>query len=849
MDVFERESVVISGLIVLAVLTVAVLLLVRQASVAVWTIAWSVFALLMLEFGSTGVVSQLAMGLVFSVLLFFSIKPLRRKFVSRHLFGIISKAMPAMSSTEREALIAGTVSWEGDIFGGAPDFNKLLSAPRVTLTADEQAFISGPLNELCRMLDEWDITHVRSDLPPEVWQFIKEKGFLGMIIPKQYGGLEFSATAQTIILATVCGRSITASSTISVPNSLGPAELLLKYGTEAQKDFYLPRLADGREIPCFALTGPNAGSDAASIPDKGVVCRKMVNGEEVTGILVSWDKRYITLCPVATVIGLAFKLFDPDNILGRGKEPGITCALIPANTPGVIKGRRHFPLNTGFLNGPTQGKDVFIPIDYLIGGAAMAGAGWRMLMECLSVGRAISLPSSAMGGTQAGALATGAYARVRKQFNQAIGNFEGIEEPLARIAGNTYIIDAALTMTAAAIDHEAKPSVAGAILKYHTTERSRQVVIDAMDIHGGKGICLGPNNYLGRAYQNSPISITVEGANILTRSLIIFGQGAIRCHPYVYKELESVRSNDMKAFDEAFWGHAGFVLANFTKSFLFLFTDARFTKAPSSRVKRYYQILHRFSTNLAFTADFCMSTLGGELKRKEKISARLGDVLSNLYLASAVLKRFHDDGEPLEDVPLVEWCCQQLIFECDMALKGVIANFPQRWARVFLKIMLQPFGSQRLYPSDRLGRTVAQLLIHPNETRKRLTRFVFVEPLANCPIGKLELAFNKICAVEALERKIAKAIKEHTLVSLTMLDQIAEALQIGLIDQIEADSLNDAELARQGAIAVDDFDDEELRRAPTITGKTGEAHAEHGVSSGKIVSLTPLRDKTPIPSA
>lgn len=818
----------ISGLVVFAVLAVVMLLLSRQASMAVWTISWAVFAMLVLKFSSPGIVCQLFLGLIFLGLLLFSIKPLRRKLVSKHLFGMISKTMPAMSSTEREALIAGTVSWEGDIFSGSPDFNKLINFPRVTLSADEQAFIAGPLKELCRMLDEWDITHIRTDLPPEVWQFIKDKGFLGMIIPKQYGGLEFSATAQTIILATVCGRSITASSTISVPNSLGPAELLLKYGTEAQKDFYLPRLADGREIPCFALTGPNAGSDAASIPDKGIVCRQVVNGEDVVGIRLSWNKRYITLCPVATVIGLAFKLFDPENILGRGNELGITCALIPASTPGVIKGRRHFPLNTGFLNGPTQGRDVFIPMDYLIGGAAMAGAGWRMLMECLSVGRAISLPSSAMGGTQAGALATGAYARVRKQFNQAIGNFEGIEEPLARIAGNTYIIDAALTMTAAAIDHGAKPSVAGAILKYHTTERSRQVVTDAMDVHGGKGICLGPNNYLGRAYQNSPISITVEGANILTRSLIIFGQGAIRCHPFVYKELESVRAHDMKAFDEAFWGHTGFVLANFTKSVLFLFTDARFTKAPSSRVKRYYQIVHRFSTNLAFTADFCMATLGGELKRKEKISARLGDVLSNLYLASAVLKRYHDDGEPLSDLPLVEWCCQQLIFECDMALKGVIANFPQRWARAFLKIMLQPFGSQRLYPSDRLGRTVAQLLIQPNETRQRLTRYVFTEPLANCPIGKLELAFNKICKVEALERKIAKSVKEHVLHSLTMVEQIAEALQQGLIDQQEADALNDAELARQGVIAVDDFNDDELRRAvvpETVNDERNESNS------------------------
>ncbi|MDP1604724.1 MAG: acyl-CoA dehydrogenase [Legionella sp.] len=803
----------LSGLIIIATVCWVFLLLSRQASVAVWTISFAIFALLVRQYDAPGVFSQIMMSLIFITLLIFAIKPIRRTLISAHLFGLISKAMPAMSSTEREALEAGTVSWEGDIFSGAPDFDKLRNAPVVRLTAEEQAFIDGPLKELCRMLDDWDITHNHTDLPPEVWQFIKEKGFLGMIIPKQYGGLEFSATAQTVILATVYGRSITAATTISVPNSLGPAELLLKYGTQAQKDFYLPRLANGREVPCFALTGPNAGSDAASIPDKGIVCRQKINGEEVLGLRLNWNKRYITLCPVATVIGLAFRMYDPDNLLGRGNDLGISCALIPANTPGVIKGRRHFPLNTGFLNGPTQGLNVFVPMDCLIGGAAMAGAGWRMLMECLSAGRAISLPSSAVGGTQVCALASGAYARVRKQFNQAIGNFEGIEEPLARIAGNAYLVDAGLTMAASAIDEGAKPSVAGAILKYHTTERGRQAATDAMDIHGGKGICLGPNNYLGRGHQNSPIAITVEGANILTRSLIIFGQGAIRCHPFVYKELESVRENNLKAFDTAFWGHVGFVLANFTKSLIFAFTDARFTKAPASRAKRYYQLVHRYSTNLAFTADFCMVTLGGALKRKEKISARLGDVLSNLYLTSAVLKRFHSDGEPLEDLPVVEWCCQQLLHETEVALNGVITNYPLKWARVFLKIVLQPFGSQRAKPSDQLGQKLAKIMIEPNETRQRITRLVFTEPLQNCPIGRLESAFNKICAAETLERKISKAVREGALQSLTLLEQIAEAEDANIIDKAQANQLYEAEQARQEVIAVDDFSDDELRRA------------------------------------
>lgn len=803
-------------LLILATIGAAGILLTRQAALSVWAISFALFMGLIMYFGSPGVFTKVVLWTIELLLIAGSIRPLRRALVSKHLFKIVSKAMPAMSSTEREALEAGTVSWEGDLFSGAPNFSVLRSAPVVHLSDEEKEFLNGPVNTLCAMLDDWDITHNRTDLPPEVWQFIKDNRFLGMIIPKRYGGLEFSATAQMSILVKINGRSITAATTICVPNSLGPGELLLKYGTEEQKNYYLPRLADGREVPCFALTGPNAGSDAASIPDQGVVCRQEYNGEEVLGVKLNWDKRYITLCPVATVIGLAFRMFDPNNLLGKGEDLGISCALIPAATPGVTKGRRHFPLNTGFLNGPTQGKNVFIPMDYLIGGATMAGQGWRMLMECLSAGRAISLPSSASGGAQAVALASGAYARIRKQFNQPIGKFEGIEEPLARIASNTYIIDASLTMAAAAIDHGAKPSVAGAILKYHTTERARKLVLDAMDIHGGKGICLGPNNYLGRGYQGSPIGITVEGANILTRSLIIFGQGAVRCHPYVYKELESVRNNDLEQFDKAFFAHAGFIMANFTKSLIFSFTDARMTKAPVSFVKRYYQLIHKYSANLAFLADFSMVVMGGELKRREKLSARLGDMLSCLYMASSVLKRFYEDGEPKADLPLVEWSCQQLLHECEDAMHGVIINFPARWARIVLPLILKPFGNRRHIPNDRLGHQLARMLIEPNETRTRLTRLVYREPGEYCPLGRMEAAFHKICAVEELERKVMKAAKDHVLKSLTFREQIAEALNLELLTEAEAKQLDEAEIARQEVIKVDDFADDELRR-PTAT--------------------------------
>lgn len=804
------------AILILATIGIAGILLTRQASISVWAISFAVFMGLVFQYGSPGIVTKALLWSIELILIAGSIRPLRRAILSKYLFKVVSKSMPSMSSTEREALEAGTVSWEGDLFSGAPDFSILRNAPVVHLTPEEKAFMDGPVDTLCAMLDDWDITHNRTDLPPEVWKFIKDNRFLGMIIPKQYNGLEFSATAQMSILVKIYGRSITAATTISVPNSLGPGELLLKYGTDEQKNYYLPRLADGREIPCFALTGPNAGSDAASIPDEGIVCRQEFNGKDVIGVKLNWDKRYITLCPVATVVGLAFRMFDPEHLLGKGEDIGISCALIPANTPGVIKGRRHFPLNTGFLNGPTQGKDVFIPLDYLIGGASMAGQGWRMLMECLSAGRAISLPSSASGGAQAVALATGAYARIRKQFNQPIGKFEGIEEPLARIAANTYIIDASLTMAAAAIDHGAKPSVAGAILKYHTTERARVLSLDAMDIHGGKGICLGPNNYLGRGYQGSPIGITVEGANILTRSLIIFGQGAVRCHPYIFKELESARNNDLIEFDRAFFAHAGFIIANFTKSLIFGWTDARWTKSPASSVKKYYQLVHKYSANLAFLADFSMAVMGGELKRREKLSARLGDMLSCLYMTSAVLKRFHEDGEPQADLPLVKWSCQQLLHECEEAMHGVIINFPTRWARIALPLILKPLGNRRHIPNDRLGHKLAKMLIEPNETRTRLTRLVYKKSGEHCPLGRMEEIFNKICAVEELERKVMKAVKDKKLKSLTLHDLIVEALQCDILTAEEAKQLEEAEAGRQEVIKVDDFADDELRRPSLV---------------------------------
>ncbi len=784
----------------------------KKASIYVWLLSYSIFTILLLKYNFAAFFVNAFFSGFLIVLVLLAVQPLRKWLVSGLIFKIVSKFVPKMSTTEREALEAGTVSWEAELFSGEPDFARLFAAKPGKISAREQRFLDGPVNELCRMLDDWEVTHKNVDLPKEAWEFIKKNGFLGMIIPKKYGGLEFSTTAQMMVLVKLYSCSITAATTVSVPNSLGPAELLLNYGTKEQKEYYLPRLAKGEEIPCFALTGPNAGSDAASIPDTGVVCYKTINGEKVLGMSLTWDKRYITLCPVATIIGLAFRMFDPDNILGKGEDLGISCALIPADTQGVIRGRRHFPLNSAFMNGPTQGTDVFVSLDCLIGGKEMVGHGWRMLMECLSAGRAISLPSGACGSAKAAALTSGAYARIRTQFHQSIANFEGIEEPLARIAGNTYIINAMLTRIAAYIDEGAKPPVASAIVKYHTTELSRQIACDAMDIHGGKGICLGPNNYLGRAFESCPISITVEGANILSRSLIIFGQGVIRCHPYIFSEMEALRNNDLTKFDKAFCGHFRFAIANLFNSILFTFTDGRTLKYSNDSLGRFYQLVRMYSVILASFSDLAMMLLGGELKRKEKLSSRFGDILSYLYQVSAVLKRFHEDGCPDDDLPVVKWCAEKLFFKCEDALYEIIVNFPIRWLRWVFRFIYIPYGRIRKKPSDNLGKQLAKLLSTPSKMRERLTHNVFAEDIDVCPVGKVEAAFKKVVQVQDLEKKVHHALKEGKIKSLTFIAQIHDAKTLKIINDKEYKLLLESEEARQNVIAVDSFTFQELQR-------------------------------------
>jgi acyl-CoA dehydrogenase len=837
----------------LAIFAIFLLLAFFRASLTSWLLAMMVIVpVLAIETQISGTALQLAYLALFLFVVFLGIPFLRRAVISAPILKIFRKVLPQISATEQEAIDAGTVWWDGELFSGHPNWNKLLAFPKCGLSVEEQAFVDNEVEQLCAMLDDWDITHNRADLPPEVWQFIKDKGFFGMIIPKQYGGLGFSAQAHSAVVSKIASRSGTAAVTVMVPNSLGPAELLLHYGTAEQKEKYLHRLAQGLEVPCFALTGPFAGSDAGAIPDFGVVgYGDFGEQKNVLGIRITWEKRYITLAPAATLLGLAFKLYDPAHLLGGEVSRGITLALIPTDTPGVKIGRRHFPLNSAFLNGPTQGDAVFIPMEYIIGGTTRIGQGWRMLMECLAAGRSISLPASSIGGMKLAARTCGAYGRVRKQFKVSIGKFEGVEEPLARIGGHTYMVDAARRFTALAIDLGEKPSVISAIIKYHATERGRIVINDAMDVLGGKGICLGPDNYLGRFYQQMPIGITVEGANILTRTLMIFGQGAIRSHPYVLREIAATQDqNQARAllqFDAALFEHISFALSNTARSLVFGVTGGRGLIVPhGAETKQYYQQLTRFSAAFALSADVAMAVLGGALKRREKISARLGDVLSLLYLCSATLKRFEDDGRPVEDLPLLDWSMQDALFKIQQAFEGVIQNFPNRAVRIVLGTLIFPIGKHLSPPSDQLGHAVAALLMQPGAARDRLSagmylpivhgknetsdaRFPHLNPLPRAgeeaneslresivydeqdAVGALEAALASTLACEPLQVVLEEARKAKKVKALDELLRIGEAREAGVLSAQQATQLERDYALRRKVIMVDDFAPGELR--------------------------------------
>lgn len=744
-----------------------------------------------------------------------NVRSLRYALLTRRIFALYRKILPPMSDTEKAAIEAGTVWWESELFQGKPNWAALLAVPKPVLTQAEQDFLDHEVTTVCRMVDDWHMTRHTYDLPPAVWQYIKDHGFLSLIIPKEYGGLGFSALAHSEIVTKLSTRNSALSVTVMVPNSLGPAELLLHYGTEDQKNYYLPRLAAGTEIPAFALTSPWAGSDAAAIPDSGIVCKGTWEGEEVLGMRVTWDKRYITLAPVCTLLGLAFRLFDPDGLLGGDKTLGITCALVPANHPGVETGRRHYPLDAMFMNGPTRGNDVFMPLSFIIGGPAMAGQGWRMLMESLAAGRSISLPSSFAGMSKLTSHAVGAYCRVRSQFNLPIGKFEGVQAALARIGGNTYLIDAARRMTASAVDLGEQPSVASAIVKYHLTERGRQVVNDGMDIIGGKGICLGPNNFLGRAYQQIPVGITVEGANILTRSLMIFGQGAIRCHPFVLAEMQATfhpdQAQGLDDFDDAFFRHVRYSLANVWRTFRDGLTGARRVKmnanvAPDMAV--YYRQLSRCSAAFAVLADTAMLVLGGSLKMREMLSARLGDILSQMYLISATLKRYEDEGRQDADAPLAHWAIQDAFYQLQTAISGVLINFPHRPVAWLLTCLIFPLGRPFRPPSDRLAKEVARLLISPSPTRDRLTQGCYVPDDEFDAVGMIEAALRATIAAEPAQAKVRALEKSGVLddnPQANVRDIALAAHAMGGITDEEYALLARSNTLRDRVIAVDDF--------------------------------------------
>lgn len=789
----------------------AVALAFYRASLKTAAIASASLFLLYILFGSKIIFITIVLLVTTAILGILSLHEFRKATITRLIFKWYKKVLPPLSSTEQEAIETGTVWWEGELFTGKPKWQKLLSNGTPKLSEAEQAFLDGPVEELCKMVDSWQINHVLADIPPPVMTFIKQHKFLGMIIPEEYGGLGLSAVAQSEALSKLLGISKVVGNFIIIPNSLGPAELLLKYGTEKQKQQYLAKLASGEEIPCFALTGPLAGSDATAIPDTGIVCEGEWQGEKIIGMRLNFNKRYITLAPIATLVGLAFKLKDPDHLLGDTEDYGITCALIPRATAGIEIGRRHFPVGDPFHNGPIRGKDVFVPLDFIIGSFEMAGKGWTMLVNCLSVGRCIVLPTLSNSLAKRTLAATSAYTRIRQQFNLPICKFEGIQKPLARIAGLTYIINAGRLQTAHAITKGEKPAVPASILKYHCTEMCRQIMLDAFDIHGGKAVMKGPKNYLASAYESIPVAITVEGANIMTRNLMIFGQGAIRCHPYTLKEIELAHTEDgdsaLSQFNEILFEHIGSVYHNGARAFVMGITGSRFEPTPvDTPLKRYFQHINRLSAAFAFTADVAMVLLQASLKRREMISARLGDLLSMLYLASMVLKQYQDQGNPREDSPVVEWAIQYLLNRYQVAMQEIVHNFPNRLVALKLRLITFPLGQHFHKPSDALETEIARLITHNTETRERLIAGIFDTPCDVDPIGELNELVAVADAMESLEKIIRSAEKAGKMAATLGIDRINAAEKAEILDSKQASQLRDYYSRVMAIINVDEFE-------------------------------------------
>ncbi|NPD21003.1 acyl-CoA dehydrogenase [Alterinioella nitratireducens] len=712
-------------------------------------------------------------------------------------------ALPTLSDTERDALEAGDVWWEAELFSGNPDWDMLHAVKAPRLSDKEQAFLDGPCRELCGMIDDWKINQLDADLPPEIWTFLREKKFFGMIIPESHGGLGFSAFAHSEVVRFLSTRSVAVAVTVMVPNSLGPGELMLHFGTDAQKDDWLPRLASGEELPAFGLTSAEAGSDASAMRDEGVVCKGEWNGEEVLGIRLNWAKRYITLAPVCTVLGLAFKLRDPDGLLGDEEEIGITCALVPTDLDGVETGRRHLPSSTMFMNGPTTGKDVFIPLSNIIGGKDYAGQGWMMLMTALAAGRGISLPSMGCAAIALSAHTTGAYARIREQFNLPIGMFGGVQSRMGRLAADAYSMDAARHLTCAGLDEGRALSVISAIMKAHATYRMREALNDAMDVHSGKAVIDGPSNYLLPFYRAVPIGITVEGANIVTRSLIIFGQGSIRAHPHMLENIQSLGVEDeeesLARFDKSLWAHIGHTTKTFFRAWGRAWTGGLFAPAPKGvgPVAPIYRKLSRWSAAYALTADFAFLTLGGALKRKEMISGRMGDVLSEMYILSATLKRWQDEGRNEADLPVVRYAAERGFGRMQEALDGVLANFPARWAAWILRFVTLT-GSAPKTPDDRLVAECSDLIFEPSDTRDRIVGRIF-EGCHSDGIETLNRCYAAVTGAAPLMKKLREAGKTPE-----------QALEAGIIGESDMQQINDMQALVDEVVAVDDYSPEDL---------------------------------------
>lgn len=741
------------------------------------------------------------------------IDPLRMALITKPAYKALAKAMPAMSTTEREALDSGTSWWEKELFMGAPNWETFNSYPYPKLSNEEQAFLDNEVEQLCSMLNEWEI-HQNKDLPEHVWQFIKDHGFLGLIIPKSYGGREFSSFAQSRIMSKIASRSLTTAVSCMVPNSLGPGELLLHYGTEAQKDRYLPGLAKGEEIPCFGLTSPEAGSDAGAIPDSGVVCYGEFEGQQVLGLNMNFSKRWITLAPIATVVGLAFKMYDPDGLLGDAnkKEYGITCALLPANHDGVQVGARHNP-GSPFMNGTVDGKDVFIPLDWIIGGVENAGKGWRMLMECLAVGRGISLPALSTAAGEMTYLNVAAFARIRQQFKISVGKFEGVQEATSEIAADTYMLEAFRYLVTCGLNQGGKPAVMTAMAKYYATETMRKVVNHGMDVVGGRAIQMGPRNFIALNYQAIPVSITVEGANILSRSLMIFGQGSMRCHPYLFEELQLLQADDkntaLHSFNDMLFKHLGYTFNRTARSLAYGFTGGSNTapKSATDFTRPYYKVINRLSSNFALTADMCLGLLAGDIKRKEMLSGRLADIHSHLFIATAILKYFEHSKKTEAEKLHAKLAVEKALFNAQEAFYGLFANFPQGVAAGLVKMVCFPFGRPVKAPSDTLKRHVAESMMQDNAFRNELKKHVYYNTEAHDVTGRMESTFLMLLDVETLWDRFKKAESKGKFAGLSFEEHIVDAQQQGFITDTEAEKLLSYNAKRFDSMLTDIFDE------------------------------------------